>query len=139
MKRLKHPALNRGQKISVKESEVKQDYDRERPIFCLRYMQGKYSLPNCSDAQKCGFSSTLFNLSRMTWIELKMANRHTLGTEKINQDAIRVKIPEHITEDVTLLAFRFHELAPMVGYRVNNVFHIVWLDHDFTLYDHGQH
>jgi hypothetical protein len=27
--------------------------------------------------------------------------------------------------------------APMVGYRVQAIFYILWLDRDFTLYDHG--
>jgi hypothetical protein len=48
-----------------------------------------------------------------------------------------VQIPAHVTEDVTLLSFRFHGKAPMVGYRVGRIFHIVWLDHDFAVYSHG--
>ena len=44
----------------------------------------------------------------------------------------------HLTEDVQrLIAFRFAGNAPMVGYRVQAIFYILWLDRDFTLYDHG--
>jgi len=25
----------------------------------------------------------------------------------------------------------------MVGYRQGHIFHVLWLDRDFTLYDHG--
>jgi hypothetical protein len=60
-----------------------------------------------------------------------------MGCEKIARDAIRRPIPPGVTEDVTFLAFRFHGMKPMVGYRVNEMFHIIWFDRDFTLYDHS--
>jgi hypothetical protein len=44
----------------------------------------------------------------------------------------------HLTEDVQrLIAFRFAGNRPMVGYRVQAIFYLLWLDRDFTLYDHG--
>jgi hypothetical protein len=46
-------------------------------------------------------------------------------------------IPLCITPEVTLLALRFSGKHPMVGYREDDIFHILWFDFDFTLYDHG--
>ena len=44
------------------------------------------------------------------------------------------RIPSVITPDVKILAFRF---CAMVGFRDGVIFHVVWLDRGFTLYDHG--
>jgi len=63
--------------------------------------------------------------------------RHGLGYEKIARTSIRAPIPTDITDDVTFIAFRFYGKAPMVGYREGYIFHILWIDRDFTLYSHG--
>lgn len=47
-------------------------------------------------------------------------------------------MPEFITEDkANLLAFRFSGKKPMVGYRIRNIFYVLWFDAAFELYDHG--
>ena len=76
-------------------------------------------------------------MSQLTWNEIRSAHRHGLGGEKIDRTAIKRPIPSHVTEDVTFLAYRFSGMKPMVGYRLKEMFHIIWLDRDFTLYDHG--
>jgi hypothetical protein len=73
----------------------------------------------------------------MTWNQLVGSHRHGSGTEKTARQSIRAPIPRHVTEDVTFLAFRFHRKRPMVGYRDGRIFHILWLDHSFSVYDHG--
>jgi hypothetical protein len=46
--------------------------------------------------------------------------------------------PPHVTEDVQrFIAFRFFGKAPMVGYRVQAIFYLLWLDCSFTLYEHS--
>lgn len=72
----------------------------------------------------------------MTWGELIQAPRHGMGFEKIDRDAITRPIPAHVTDDVAFIAFRFSGLKPMVGYRVDATFHIVWFDCSFDLYPH---
>lgn len=71
----------------------------------------------------------------MTWVELRNAGKKA-GSEVLPQFRIRQPLPTCITPDVKLIAFRFWDKAPMVGFRVGRTFHIVWLDIDFTLYDH---
>jgi hypothetical protein len=60
-----------------------------------------------------------------------------LGYEKIAKKSIRATIPTHIKDDVVFIAFRFYGKAPMVGYREDVVFHLLWIDRDFTLYQHS--
>ncbi|WP_300674673.1 hypothetical protein [Desulfoluna sp.] len=63
--------------------------------------------------------------------------RHGMGYEKIATSSLNTELPAHLSgQDVNLIAFRFNGKAPMVGYRDKSVFHILWVDRDFTLYDH---
>ncbi len=46
-------------------------------------------------------------------------------------------MPSVVTEEVNLIAFRFCGKAPVVGFRARRIFHVLWLDRAFKLYDHG--
>ena len=72
----------------------------------------------------------------MTWAQIRASDRHASGYEQIARSSIRGAIPPDITEDVSFIAFRFCAKAPMVGYRDGAVFHVIWLDRDFSLYRH---
>lgn len=109
----------------------------EPPVFSLCHVDRDYCLSRCSRDEKVGFADSILRLSRLTWLQIMSAGRHQLGSEKIERKAIRVCMPAHLTDDVQLLALRFHELKPMVGYRSGAVFHILWFDRDMNLYDHG--
>ena len=53
------------------------------------------------------------------------------------RDRIHTSIPPHVSPEVIFLAFRFSGRKAMVGYRQEHIFYVMWLDRDFTLYDHG--
>src|SRR5690349_14215345 len=101
------------------------DWDTRRPYFCL---QSLTNLTDCSEEQQAALSDALWRRSQMTWRELTLAPRHGLGSEQIKAEQLPSP-PAGVTDDVTYLAFRFHGKAPMVGYRTENVFHVLWLDH----------
>lgn len=109
------------------------------PKFCLRDMRPKYSLVKCNKDEKAAFAGRLFELSRSTWSQLRQMPRKGQGWEIIPQDAIKGDgLHSHLSEDVRFIAFRCCGKAPMVGYRSKDgVFNILWIDRDFTLYDHG--
>jgi hypothetical protein len=96
-----------------------------------------YCLSDCNKDEKAAFADTLHKLSQITWNEISSSSRHGAGYERINRDAIRSGIPVHLKADVNFIAFRFCGKAPMVGYRDENVFHVIWIDRTFSLYDHG--
>lgn len=108
------------------------------PKFSLRYLsQREHSLRNCQRDEKAAFADTLDKLSRLTWNRIASSNRHANGYEKIPRAQIKASIPQHITDEVNLLAFRFFGRRPMVGYRDGTTFYVLWLDRDFTLYSHA--
>ena len=95
-----------------------------------------YSVSCCNAEHQAAALRKIFTLSKMTWNEIQNAPRHGLGTEKIARSAIKAAIPSGVTEDVTFLALRYNGMAPMVGYRDGRTFHVLYLDHTFTLYPH---
>lgn len=111
--------------------------DREKPIFSFHSLQKDYCVTDCEQNEKASLAECLRKLSNFCWMQLKNDKRHGLGCEKIARNAIKAPMPTSISEDTTFLAFRFHGKAPMVGYREQAIFHILWLDRKYTLYDHG--
>ncbi len=134
-RRLRPQPPGRGQHIAP-QPPVEESPEQRPPVFCLRYMRRPYSVDDCDKDDKAAFASRLYLLSQMTWAQIKMADRHGAGTEKIATNSIRVGT-DHLPQDVDLLALRFSGNKPMVGYRDGVVFHIIWLDHSFTVYNHG--
>jgi hypothetical protein len=106
------------------------------PVFCLRHLVVGWRISDCERDDQAAFALTVEKLSKMSWLEIRNAPRHGSGTEKISRTSLNVAVPESITEDVQFLALRFSGMKPMVGYRSNEIFHVVWLDPAFKLYDH---
>jgi hypothetical protein len=137
---LKKPSQSQAQASRIKSPPVSfPNTDSEHPVFCLRYLEDDYGLEQCTNPEKVALINALRERSQMTWKQITMAPRHGLGKENINRGSIKASIPVHITADVeNFIAIRFHGKAPIVGYRVENVFRIIWLDTKFNLYKHSK-
>jgi len=111
----------------------------DRPVFSFFNMRnGKYHIDTCDDEQKSSLALKLSKIGQLTWQELKTSPKHGLGYEFIDKSSINGDNVNGLSDDVKLIAFRFWAKAPMVGYRCSNgAFHILWLDKDFSLYNHG--
>jgi hypothetical protein len=134
-KKLRTPQLNTGKSIKV-QAVAEPSPDQQPPVFSLRHLQRDWCITDCDKDDKAAFADRLRRLSQLSWAEIRAANKHGLGTEKIARNSIKAGIPGHVTEDVNLIALRYNGLKPMVGYREGVTFHILWLDRNFTLYDH---
>jgi len=109
------------------------------PVFSFEHMRPNsgYSISCCENDDQAAFSRKLFMLSQMLWRDIIGAPRHGLGTEKIARSSLKVPIPASVTEDVTFLAIRFNALKPMIGFRDGRTFQVLFLDHNFSAYNHG--
>lgn len=116
----------------------KVDSSTQSPVFCLHYLDNDYGLSQCEKVFKVSLIHKLHELSQLTWNQITNTHRHGLGLEKIPYEQIKGRMPTHITDDQEFIAIRFHQLKPVVGYRIERIFHIVWLDYNMTLYDHGR-
>jgi len=120
----------------IKEKEILDD-KINYPIFCFKYIHKSYHINSCENEDKIRFLERIITLSGMTWQELEYSPKHGMGTEKIQRSAIKQDLPKEITDDVThFLAFRFSGKKPFVGFRERFIFHILYIDRDFTLYNH---
>lgn len=136
-KRTKPQKLGSSNRLKVSDKGGKPTNELQ-PVFALSYLHdGPYGLNACDQEHKSAFVDTLRKLSQLTWAQIQNADRHGCGHEKIPRESINAQIPRSITEDVTLLVFRYYGRNPMVGYRDGEVLYILWIDHDFSLYDHG--
>lgn len=110
---------------------------QEKPIFSFHYLQDSHCISRCNTKQKAAFADTMRLLSKLTWQEIQSSYRHSLGSEKIPRYRFYATIPNQIADDEALLSIRFYDRAPMVGIRRKQIFHIIWFDIDFNVYNHG--
>ena len=118
----------------IKEPDAQVSSERQRPVFCLQYLDHEYGLSKCQKEEKAAFADTLHQLSQRDWMDLKFASKHGSGCEKIHRDSIKGRIPTIATDEVTFLAFRFYGKKPLVGFRAGRILHIIWLDRTHSLY-----
>jgi hypothetical protein len=96
-----------------------------------------FSVACCQPEDREALSTKLFELSQITWATINSAHRHGLGFEKIARNSLRVTLPAAVTEDATIIAFRYNGKRPMLGYRDGRIFYILFLDWNFNAYPHG--
>ncbi|HFG1962959.1 hypothetical protein [Vibrio cholerae] len=135
-KSIKAPKAKVSNKISAQE--VTTNYDERPPVFSLERLQsGDFCLQGLDQEGKANFADAIFRRKDKMWKDIKQMPKHGLGFEKIAKSAIKAPIPQFITPDVDhFLAFRYHGLKPMVGYRKNDIFYVLWFDNCFSLYNH---
>ncbi|PRY46966.1 hypothetical protein CLV58_10130 [Spirosoma oryzae] len=133
---IKKPQPTQGKNVKVTTTSIVSP-DIKHPVFCFRYLVKGFDLEQCEEYESVALIKHLYNLSQLTWEEIKLAPRHGMGSEKIQRNSIKASIPKFITDDVDyFLALRFQGKKPFVGHRSGSVFHIIWIDNKFTLYNH---
>lgn len=121
---------------SIAERTTGPDSTNSRhPHFCLCDLAAGYRLSNCQSADRAAFAGWLETLSRMTWGTIQLAPKTGLGHQKIVPSSLKVPVPAGVRPDVEFfLAFRLSQKARIVGYRVGEMLHIVWVDPNHVVY-----
>jgi hypothetical protein len=134
-KNIRKPSLSGGKKIKAPVEIQIQDF--KHPVFCFKYLHKDHNLDKCDPDERRSLIEQVVRLSQLEWQTLTTTHRHGMGSEKIAVTSIKPNLPNFITEDVSfLLAFRFQGLKPIVGHRNKFIFHIIFIDRDFTVYKH---
>lgn len=133
--RLKRPKAATGKRVKAHEVPERPDSDDCPPAFCFQYMVDDYSVDACGKDDQAMLAQAIFRRRNLTWKQLRTEHKHALGSETI--DHLLMPRPRGVTEDVRILAFRFSGKKAMVGFREDQIFHVVWLDHDFSVYKHS--
>lgn len=119
-------------------NEDTKDYENSNIVFSLqRVVNGKHCFSKLDKNHKAFVAEAMFRRKDFTWKSIQQEERHGLGCEKIARSSIDVAIPKEIPDDTEyFLAFRYKAKHPMVGVRRQNVFYVLWFDHDFKVYPH---
>lgn len=139
MGNIKKHTISEQKSKYIKESKPLDSIPPEckKPVFSFQYLDKEYCISLCEKEDKIALVDQLRILSSLTWAEIRQNGRHATGSEKIKRNSIKRPVPIHIKEDATFIALRFSGKKSMVGYRENEIFHVIWLDRNFTLYNHG--
>jgi hypothetical protein len=113
-------------------------HDDQSPKFCLHFLARDYDVHALDPEKQAAFAKTLQKLSASRWIDLRLAPRHGQGSELIPKGEIRAPIPVRFEAEPKFMVFRYHGMLPMAGVRVDDVYHVLWIEPEFgRLYDHG--
>jgi hypothetical protein len=131
------PTLNKGSIVSLPSEDEIVKSDIDYPVFCFKHLHQKHDIQSCTKDEKVALLNKMSLLSQLTWDQIQLAPKHGLGTEKISRKSIKASIPAFITSDVNhFFAFRFKGKAPFIGHKSGSIFHIIYIDRDFTVYNH---
>ena len=132
-------------KIVANENEPKlkadffsQDLLKHPTFSFVHFSEGNYGLKDCNKEDFKNLIKKLKLLGSITWKEIESLPRHGLGYEKIKVSELKTALPSSVPKSIDkVYVFRYKGKAPMVGYREGNIFHVVFLDHNFSLYKHN--
>jgi hypothetical protein len=115
------------------------NYNEETPKFCLHFIQSGFdvgALPTV--ARQAAFAKTLQKLAASKWKDLIVAPYKGQGIEMIRARQLKTALPARFQDQDKVTVFRYDGKLPMAGVRVDDVFHVLWIEPEFNmLYDHG--
>ena len=134
MSKIKKPDRNYNDRY--KQPQETKSTDNEVIVYSFENLQDEYD--DLDNDNKIALLDSIIKRRKMTWNEIKQAHRHGLGTEHISRSSIKRAFPKSLTDDVfdALLSIRYNAKAPVIGYRISNVFYILWIDTKFDVYNH---
>lgn len=114
------------------------DYNTQTPVFCFAHLKSGFEVKDLAKHPRAQFASRLQELSQLTWGEIMKQDRHKYGTELLSVEQLRTAMPAKFSDEDRVTVFRYMDRLPMVGVRVNDVFHVIAVEaHYGDLYDHG--
>ncbi len=126
---------NQDSKRSLKISNDRIDYNLCKPIFSFELLQDGFNFKNRKKLQNEHFKTFLYKietLSNLTWLDIIRLPREN-GMENIK---LKIQTPNFITDDIQLKSIRFGKLERMIGYKMDNVFYLLYIDIDGSCYSH---
>ena len=138
MARLRAPRPAKKGKIKSEVPPPRSDL-AETSVFSFKHLKSDWCITLCDPAQLRAFATFLRNYGKRTWGEIRQSRRESGGFEPISPDQFSGgPIPTPFTEESHAVVFRFHgDQCRVVGFLERAVFHIVWVDTNLSLYDHG--
>lgn len=74
----------------------------------------------------------------MTWRQVIMSDKHGLGSELIEVSSLKTPLPLSFEGNEKVMVMRYDGRLPMAGIRINDIYHLLWLEPSYgALYSHG--
>lgn len=107
------------------------------PVLCLRHTRNGYGVAELSEQQRSELLLKWAKRTQFTWTELGTQPKHGLGFEYMPAGQIKKAAPEALAQQKYMI-LRHHQNLPMVGFKVNDTFHVLWIEASYgDVYDHG--
>jgi hypothetical protein len=111
--------------------------ERKHPYISHRYITtGSYCITRCSLEQFKSLANKLRMLCGLDWKQIESSPRETNGFEMLPTKILQEKLPAPFADRDKAMVFRFNG-GRIVGVRNEEKFYILFIDHDFSFYDHG--
>lgn len=108
------------------------------PKFCLAHLVPGFNLDPLDKSAQAAFAMALQKRSSLTWREIMVIPRHGLGYEMLPAGQIKCAPPHRFEGTEKFMVFRYHGKLPMVGARIRDTFHVLWIERQYgELYDHS--
>jgi hypothetical protein len=104
----------------------------------LHHLHREYDVKALADKDaQAQLALTMHKCAQMQWKQIHQTGRQASGTEWIPADQIKAPIPSKFADQDRFMAFRYNGKLPMVGVRINDVFHLLWVERQYgDVYDH---
>jgi hypothetical protein len=143
-KKLKPPQITqKSGPVGIKAEDILFSNKVNYPVFCFRHLKDGYDIENCcqcsDDKFLKGLVRKIFQLSKLSWDDIKLSGRKGVGSEKISKSSLLITPPSSITDDVKdYLSFYFAgDNGRIIGYRSQYAFHVVFIDTKLNVYAHS--
>jgi hypothetical protein len=132
-KHLRAPEPRSGTKLRAPDGRPDGSTNQRHPVFCFRYLRNH---DECPADDIVALVKKLRQLSQLTWQAISLASSQGPGTEYIKTYQIKVELHEIAKREDSVMAIRYSGKARMLGLREGATLQILWIDHDFTAYQH---
>jgi hypothetical protein len=133
---IKRRKQEKGKLLAAPPAAPEPSPEQLHPLFGLRHLP-RENLNSCGRDDQAAFANTLSKLSQLTWAQIRTIDKYKLGFETIPRQQLNIPLPPPVTDEVRILVFRYSGMKAMIGYREKATFFPIWLDHNFSAYDHG--
>jgi hypothetical protein len=140
------PPDSTPKKVEFKADNATPDVQSARPWFSFRHIcQKDFCVKKCSIEKFKSYADKLRILSELDWKTIESSPSETNGFELIPVRNIKGSLPDRFSAHENVWVFRFggpgrvasKTSGRIAGIRDKDRFFVLFIDRDFTLYDHG--
>ncbi|MBA4549241.1 hypothetical protein H1R82_10585 [Thermoactinomyces intermedius] len=105
--------------------------DGDSPVFSFKYCDNnKFVLWDLSKPELMRLMDFFKQAERLTWGEIIKQRKRGLRYDSRSTNEIKYKLPDDLSEDLTLIHLAMSGRGRVWGFRDGRIFHVIWFDKD---------